>query len=584
MTSPLRLSVVIATYNRREVLAQTLPSVLAQDFASSAYEVIVVVDGSTDGTAEWLRSLRPACALRILEQSNGGQTIAQNAGLRAAQGELVLFLDDDILCEANLLQEHSTAHRTGESLVICGPILLAPNSPNTLATDWVRSCTDEYLRRRAEDNEQRWPRDALVDANVSALRSVLLACGGFDERFMRARQDADFGMRLWKMGARFRYRPSAVARQIYVKTTRNLLRKDAPQYGKNEVFLCRKHPDYRPYSALAGLGKGPWWRRRLREIVTRFPVSPEMLLRAPCVVAEQFRLIPWVRSVGIRLLQWRQGIEVLRSALREVGSWEAFQAEFGMRLPVLLYHHVGPLRPGTYPELTVSPEKFERQIRWLARRGYVGVPPSAWLAWCKEGRALPDRPILLTFDDAYADLTEHAFPVLRRYGFNATVFVVTGQMGGTNAWDEKEGSGRHELMTAEQIRYWASQGIEFGAHSRSHADLRALQGSDLTDEVTGSGRDLAELLGTRVLSFAYPYGYHSGAVEKCLESSFALAFGVEEGLNCLQTDLLLLRRTMVQPDDSLSDFAWRVRLGWSPIQRFRARVVRAIRRPRVQEQ
>ena len=584
MTSPLRLSVVIATHNRWKVLVQTLPAVLAQDFPPNAYEVIVVVDGSTDGTAEWLRSLGPAGGLRILEQSNCGQAVAQNAGLGAAQGELVLFLDDDILCEANLLQEHSTAHRAGESLVVFGPVLLAPNSSNTLATDWVRSCTDEYLRRLAADNEPQWPQDVLVDANVSALRSALLAAGGFDEQFVGARDNADFGMRLWKTGMRFRYLPNAVARQIYVKTSRELVRKDAPRYGRNEVLLCRKHPDCRPFSALASVGRGPRWRRWLRELAARSPLSPELLLRAPCAVAEWLRSIPWMRRAGVRMLQWRQGIEMLRSALREVGSWEAFQAEFGMRLPVLLYHHVGPLRPGTYPELTVAPEKFERQVRWLAQRGYVGIPPSAWLAWCKEGRALPERPVLLTFDDAYADLTEHAFPVLRRYGFSAAVFVVTGQIGGTNAWDEKLGSGRHQLMTAEQIRHWAGQGIEFGAHSRSHADLRALQDSDLADEITGSGGNLAELLGTRVLSFAYPYGTHNDAVRKQVGSSFALAFGVEEGLNCLKTGLSLLRRTMVQPDDSFNDFACRVRLGWSPIRRVRARVVRAIRRSRGQEQ
>jgi len=584
MTSPLRLSVVIATHNRWKVLAQTLPAVLAQDFPPNAYEVIVVVDGSTDRTSEWLFNLSPLGTLRILEQSNCGQAAAQNAGLKAARGELVLFLDDDILCEANLLQEHSAAHQAGESLAIFGPVLVAANSSNTLATDWVRSCTDEYLRRLAVDSEPQWPQDMLVDANVSAPRAVLLACGGFDERFVGARDNADFGMRLWKAGVRFRYLPSAVARQIYVKTSRELVRKDAPRYGRNEVHLCRKHPDYRPYSALASVGRGPRWRRWLRELAARSPVSPELLLRAPCAVAEWLRSIPWMRRAGVRMLQWQQGIEVLRSALCEVGSWEAFQAEFGRRLPVLLYHHVGPPRPGTYPELTISPEKFERQIRWLARHGYVGVPPSTWLAWCREGRALPVRPVLLTFDDAYADLTEHALPVLRRYGFSAAVFVVTGQIGGTNAWDEKLGSATHRLMTAEQIRYWAGQGIEFGAHSRSHADLRALHGSDLTEEVTGSGRDLAELLGTRVLSFAYPYGTHNVAVRKQVGSSFALAFGIEEGLNCLQTDLYLLRRTMVQPDDSLSDFACRVRLGWSPVQRFRARVVHAIRRPRGQEQ
>ena len=135
-----------------------------------------------------------------------------------------------------------------------------------------------------------------------------------------------------------------------------------------------------------------------------------------------------------------------------------------MRLPVLMYHHVGPVRRGTFAFLTVSPGSFGAHVRWLARQGYVGIRPSDWLAWCRGEATLPDKPVLITFDNAYADVAEYALPVLRGCGFGAAVFVVTGLVGKTNAWDESQCSGTHSLMTAQQIRQWAGQGIEFGAH------------------------------------------------------------------------------------------------------------------------
>ena len=92
------LSVVIATHNRKDVLARTLPSLLAQDLPPAEYEIVLVVDGSTDGTADMLRALSPRCALRILEAPRRGPGAARNAGVAAARGDTVLFLDDDITC------------------------------------------------------------------------------------------------------------------------------------------------------------------------------------------------------------------------------------------------------------------------------------------------------------------------------------------------------------------------------------------------------------------------------------------------------------------------------------------------------
>lgn len=570
MSRSIKLSVIIATYNRRQILARTLPTLFRQNLSPDEYEVIVVVDGSSDGTLEHLRPLKPSCAFRVIEQPNRGKVAARNAGLAVALGPLVLFLDDDIVCDPANLSAHVAAHGDGESLVVHGPVFVSLESPDTLPTEWVRGVVEEETRRWRAG--LRSPNDASVDANYSVPRSALLACGGFDETFAQAKENGDLGLCLWERGLRFHYEPKAVAWQVYVKTAAELVRKQAWWWGRNEIHLCRKHQNRRPHSSLATLADGSPWKKISRESVARFPLSPDAFLYLPFGVAEKLRSIPGVRRLGVRLLTKRISVSFLRGALLEAGSWQALQREFGRKLPVLLYHHVGPRRPGTSVPLTVSPGKFERQVRWLARRGYVGIRPSDWLRWRREGTGLPDKPVLLTFDDAYADVAEYALPVLQRHGFGAAVFVVTGQVGGTNRWDEVRGSGTHRVMTAEQIRCWAGRGIEFGAHSRTHPDLTTLGATELAEEVAGSGKELASITGVRTGSFAYPYGPYNQAVCDCVRGVFDLAFTTDEGLNTLRTDPHLLRRAMVLPSDSLADLECRLRWGWSPLQRFRARV------------
>jgi peptidoglycan/xylan/chitin deacetylase (PgdA/CDA1 family)/glycosyltransferase involved in cell wall biosynthesis len=575
VTGPLKLSVVIPTHNRREVLvSRTLPAVFEQDFPADEYEVIVVVDGSTDGTAEALHKLRPPCSLRVIEQPKRGPSAARNSGIQAAKGDLLLFLDDDIICGPHLLMQHVAAHADSEPAVVYGSISVAPDTPPSILKYANVTWYQDYYGRIESHKGLRWPEDVYLISNSSLPRATLVACGGFDEN-MPAKEDYELGLRLWKMGVPFRYLPSAVAYEFFVKGSGHFLHKDGKIYGRTEVLLCRKHAEYRLKSELARLGETAGWKRFLRQMLLRVPVSPAYLFTLPIWVCERLCRLPVMRQAGLRLLGRARGIVELRAAIKEAGSWKTFQSEFGRRLPVLLYHHVGPLRPGTVAGLTVSPQRFERQVRWLACRGYTGIRPSDWLRWRREGKGLPDKPVLLTFDDGYADLAEHAFPVLRRYGFGAGVFIVTGQLGGTNAWDEARGSATHRLLAAEQVRFWDTQGIEFGAHSRTHADLTTLSAQQLTEEVMGSKDDLANLLGTRVASFVYPYGFYSQAVYDCVRGAFDLALIADdhqEGLNYLLTDPYLLRRTMVQTNDSWLDLECRARWGYNPLLNLRARL------------
>jgi GT2 family glycosyltransferase/peptidoglycan/xylan/chitin deacetylase (PgdA/CDA1 family) len=566
----MKVSIIIPTYNRRKLLQRCLDTVLTQDFHKNEYEVIVVVDGSTDDTVEFLRALNTSCAFQFLIQMNCGQAVAKNAGVRLAKGELLLFLDDDLLCEKQLIQEHVSGHAVADRTLVCGPVLVDSESPRSLSTIRMNEYHVNEVNRFKNISKPNWPEDFMMGTNTSLRRDVFISSGGFDERFFRAYEDADLSLRLWRQGVGVRFQSNAIAYCYYTKTTDDWVR-DGFWYGKNEVLLTRKHPNYRRCSGLARLGVGGIWKRSLRAVMTHFPASFDIVPGFCCKVTEY---VPFVlaKKIGISILGLRRKNAEFHGALHQTVSWRALRNEFGIRLPVLLYHHVGSGPSAGASPWTVSVHKFAQQVRWLARCGYVGIRPSDWLAWVREGTPLPAKPVLLTFDDAYADLATYAFPILREYGFSAGAFVVTGWVGETKTLCDADYTQTYAMMNAEQIREWASQGIEFGAHSHTHQDLTTLDRSDLDEEITESQRRLTEILQDRVTTFAYPYGHYNERIRELVRSQVDMAFTVEEGVNTLPTDLDLLQRIAIKPGDSLFDLACRMQFGWNPIRSLTAHI------------
>lgn len=576
MSASPRLSVIVSTYNRRQVLlSQCLPSLLNQDLAKEQYEIIVIDDGSTDGTAAALRDFHQSGALRLVEQQNQGLSRSRNTGIAMAKGDLVMFIDDDIICEPDLFRRHVAAHPDQAARVVHGALYLAPGPRNSLLANANEAWYRRYNSQLATRGGAIWPDGVFLISNSSTPRSILLACGGLDEN-LPAMDDFEIGLRMWKMGVRFQYIPEAVAYELSVKSWRSFLFKDGEAFGKTEVLLCRKYPDYRLRpNLLSIMGKTSKWRQILRRLAIQSPISPAHLVAPFIWICEKLCRYSFMQKLGLSLLQFGRRLTEFRAAMKAVGSWRDFHCEFAMRLPVLLYHHVGPSRAGTIPSLTVTPSRFERQVRSLARRGFKGICAADWQRWRREGKGLPQKPVLFTFDDAYADLVLYALPVLARFGFGAAVYVVTGQVGGSNTWDQARGSTSHPLMADEQIREWAERGIEFGAHSRTHADLARLSPDRLHEEVAGSAEDLGRILGARVISFAYPYGSTSEAAVECARENFEISFGIdpsEPGMNHLLTEPHLLRRTMVQPVDWTLDVLFRAYWGFSPLHSLRAKL------------
>jgi GT2 family glycosyltransferase len=263
-----RISVVIATFNRKHSLAECLRTLVDQDFPVEQFEIIVVIDGSNDGTAEMLRSQPFRPKLTIFEQNNSGQAGARNAGVDLSGGDIILFLDDDMQCERNLLSAHWEAHKANASAVVCGEIRPVLSSSPTPAEVSLHEDLSRYYAVLKERGHPVWPENAWIGPNCSMPRHVFAANGGFDEAsFPRRWEDVDFGIRLWKAGTLFRYAPDAVVSHRFIKSVRQSS-VDAQEDGASIVRLSRKHPESRAGSAIYAALAAPLWKRLTMRVLS----------------------------------------------------------------------------------------------------------------------------------------------------------------------------------------------------------------------------------------------------------------------------------------------------------------------------
>ncbi|HUK55477.1 MAG TPA: polysaccharide deacetylase family protein [Nitrospiria bacterium] len=177
------------------------------------------------------------------------------------------------------------------------------------------------------------------------------------------------------------------------------------------------------------------------------------------------------------------------------------------RVPILLYHKIGVPPSGVRrPRTWVSPERFAWQMRYLSRRGWRCITPEALAAHYRGEKEAGADSILITFDDGSRTCFTEALPVMRPLGLTATVFVVSGQLGGRAVWDRDPDHPDDELLTAGEIGELARAGWSIGAHSVTHSRLPALSQDEAEREIRESKLRLEEALSIPIGSFAYPYG------------------------------------------------------------------------------
>lgn len=181
-----------------------------------------------------------------------------------------------------------------------------------------------------------------------------------------------------------------------------------------------------------------------------------------------------------------------------------------IRVPILMYHYIR-VNPDPYDRmgfnLSVTPADFAAQMDWLARNGYHPITFTDLHAYLNGQRGLPSRPVILTFDDGYADFYNTALPILRAHDFSAVAYVVSGFVG----WPG--------YMTAAQVVEADRSGIEIGAHTVNHVDLSKQSPDGLRYQLTASKAALEQLLGHPVLSLCYPSGRFNPTVAAAAQNA-----------------------------------------------------------------
>ena len=220
-------------------------------------------------------------------------------------------------------------------------------------------------------------------------------------------------------------------------------------------------------------------------------------------------------------------------------------------VPILMYHAVSTTPSDATRALSVAPEAFAEQMALLGDRGFTPVG-TARLAECwRSGGPLPERPVLITFDDGYEGVHRHALPVLAKHGFASTLFVSTGWLRG--AYDT--GGGLDEMLDWDQVRELAGADVEIGGHSHTHPQLDQLTDDELWFELPRCREIIADELGVRPASFAYPYGYSSRRVRRIVrEAGFAQSLAVGNGLARRRQGPYALQRVTVRRSTGIEEF------------------------------
>jgi GT2 family glycosyltransferase len=282
MTPP-TVSIVVPTFNRRDRLRRVLDALETQTFPLDQFEVIVVSDGSSDGTMDLLRERARSgrLALQVIDQQNQGVSAARNAGVAVATGRLVLFIDDDVVPSADLVACH-VAGAIADDVVVLGPML---SPPGFSMQPWVRWEQAMLVKQYDDMAQGRWIPTArqFYTGNTSLARRQLVEAGGFDPTFRRA-EDVELGFRLARKGVRFTFDGDAVGWHFAERSLSSWM--SIPyEYGRNDVIFSRdKQEEWLLHTIAREFGS----RHFLTQCITRLCLSRRVLSAIAILI---FRII-----------------------------------------------------------------------------------------------------------------------------------------------------------------------------------------------------------------------------------------------------------------------------------------------------
>ena len=308
-----KISVVLPTYNRLDRLKKVLSGLELQDYGLSEFEVIVVSDGSQDGTNGYLETIKTPLNLTPLLQENHGVAVARNNGFKQAKGEYVLFIDDDVYPTANLITEHLKMHEAHakEDVIVIGPMLTPSDFDMAPWVQWEQAMLvkqyDSMINKVWEATARQF-----YTGNTSLKQKFLVKSGGFDPSFRRA-EDVELAYRLSDMGLKFVFHMDAVGYHYADRSFSSWM--NIPYaYGRNDViFTYQKGQDWLLPSILEEYGD----RHPFVHLLTRIGIDRPLIGTAATYslkyLASIFNLIGLSKGTksaysGIFNLRYFQGV------------------------------------------------------------------------------------------------------------------------------------------------------------------------------------------------------------------------------------------------------------------------------------
>ena len=316
------ISIVVPTFNRLETLRQVLAALSRQTIDPALFEVVVVSDGSSDGTNDYLAGSTPLPIISAC-QANAGPAAARNRGIELARGRLVLFIDDDVVASPTLVEEHLRTHGDSVNMVVIGPML---NSPDVDYTPWVAwEQAMLYKQYSAMDAGTYKPTfRQFYTGNASVPRDLLVRTGGFDLSLRRA-EDVELAYRLSLLGVTFVFNDAATGHHRAERSFESWLAA-ADAYGHNDVTFSRDHEQRWLLPAMAAEFKqrSIFTQRLVGACLTRprLASTASKLLRT--VGVSTGRLSNVVKVSGFAL-SGLYGLTYYRAAAEEYGDTAAFR-------------------------------------------------------------------------------------------------------------------------------------------------------------------------------------------------------------------------------------------------------------------
>ncbi len=241
--------------------------------------------------------------------------------------------------------------------------------------------------------------------------------------------------------------------------------------------------------------------------------------------------------------------------------WNWWRPSVSNGMPTLMYHKIGDYPPGSQlAKLWVTTEDFRRQLAYLKENGYTSIDFRDWRDAEKGVKPLPEKPVLITFDDGYMNNYELAYPILREFGMKGCIFLVYETMDKHNSWHDPATEPWLKMLTWTQIHEMQDTGvIEFGSHTMRHRNLTTLSLDEVRWELTESKRRLEEKLGREMVGFAYPYGsgaYSPEVRKAALDAGYRFDFSIKQGISPLpwNREKEAVKRLLIRGDDTMYDF------------------------------